>query len=317
MIGYCAPLVILATLSSSPEVHLKSSTVSSEDLRVAELALREMVDARGRLRTGVVRATGTMLTGASSDQQGGTGPVEIYNVFDNPAGLFRFDLSCIKLIDNKYQTVRGKFVRTPERTLLWRDPYDSHRVIVGKVDAKPLTMDIVFDMRVTGLTGPAGLRGGSMQTLDGVFRGLSNDVEVTAVKEDGPVLQLDTQSVESKYATSSLWLDRSRGCAPIRVELRLECSSPYRSITELTWKEVSDTWVPSSLSMRDYRMDHLEEQLELAFSWESVNEVIDDVLFTVQALGLPGDTELVSRELGNTEILLGPIATNAPSAGPP
>ncbi len=316
MIGCTAPLALLV-LTSTLDVHLKSSVVPPEDLRVAEFTLREMVDMRERMRTGVVRATGTILRNDSPDQSGGKSPVEIYSVFDNPAGLFRFDLSSVKQIDNEDRAVRAKFVRTPKRTLRWRDPYDPHRVIIDKVNAKPSTMDIVFDMRVTALTGPAGLQGVSMQTLDAVCESLSNDVEVTAVKEDGQILQLDAQSVKSKFMTSSLWLDRSRGCTPVRVELHMGNARPYHSITEVSWIELSDTWVPSAFSMSNYRMGDLEDQLELAFSWESVNEVVDETLFTAESLGLPGDTELVSRELGDTEIFLGTIDSSSPIAGPP
>ncbi len=314
MVGITVPAVLLALVSTT-DIQLKSSTVSPETLREAEIVLREMIDMRERLQTGIVHSTGSVFRAASNEQSANNGPVEIYSAFDFPAGLFRFDLSYVQLVDSKYQTVRMKFVRTPERTLIWGD-YHPDRLIVDNVDKKPSGMQLVFDMRVLGLTGPAGLRGVNMQTLDGVCKGFSK-VEVAAVVEEGHNFRLDTQSLKNKYSKASLWVDRTKGCTPVRLEMRSGNTKPYQSVTEISWIEASGTWVPSAFAMTNHREGRLEDKVELEFSWERVNNLIDESLFSEESLGLPGHTEVVSRELGGTEIHLGTIGGTTLTPSPP
>jgi hypothetical protein len=130
---------------------------------------------------------------------------------------------------------------------------------------------------------------------------------------------------DERIGAMRMWISEAQGFSPIRFEIRVPTFGERpdnngdgwddvpHSLSEVTWIERSGVWVPVSLRVETNfgpGGTHRQVTQELAFDWESVNEPVDDELFTALAIAPSEDTELVDMRLGEP-VSLGTVGQQA------
>lgn len=101
----------------------------------------------------------------------------------------------------------------------------------------------------------------------------------------------------------TLWLDTRRDYWPVRLELRMlkaDDSTPPFLESRLELRETSDLWLPQRFTIRQYNQEQI-----LNFTWESVNQPVDDALFSHESFTLKPEHMVVDGRLGQAITIRG------------
>ncbi|HEX7376913.1 MAG TPA: hypothetical protein VF278_07360 [Pirellulales bacterium] len=279
----------------------------------AKFLMTGLRDARERLRKGVVRVHGTKRENAYN-QKPLAGELTQFYAFDNDSGLLRYERKeprrsfVATPIDKPAIPQRG--VRPTEDLALnriyWRCPRKSVQYTAGDTVLAICAEDAdapiysAFDVRAVGLHY---LEDYQRQTrfeeiVDTFMRFPAEQVSDVG---DG-VYRIEWSLGDRGHHRRTLWIDRSHGFTPTRMELRdrlphLPDDHPWKppyAVTEATWTLISDVWVPKTYKIADGPEDseaalghHPSIRYEHTFEWESVNEPLPPDLFEVKSLELP------------------------------
>jgi hypothetical protein len=266
----------------------------------ARRLLASMRGARRHLRSGVVNVSGTFAYHSSADRDI-RGDVRMYIAFDDTLGLLRIDRNEVRdrteasgadqNSESPATPVKLKFVRTPKHTITWEAPWAPMNVNIDAPEAKPTADLSPLDIHAVGIANVLALQiGQTFQELvpqfaedkppdvrdegNGVYL-LVWDRDEPAYKIDGKIMRIDRQM---------LWIDETKGFAPIRYEFLDIRESETRAefATKCSWAKIADAWVPVMMSCKDGRSSYL-----LTFDWKSVNAKIPESAFSLEDMKLP------------------------------
>lgn len=226
--------------------------------------------------------------------------------FDFDRDLLRYD----KREEERNRRIQE--VRRPDERLL---TVSGSHVVSRKPPGEEIAVGgaIPIDPRVIGLENIPGFMLGA--TWRSVREVQSKFGDPTASQEDGGVFRVNWEFTEpltvkvkdgppinvvQRFHTT-LWIDTIRGFTPVRQVYQFSIdgqkqtrqTSPH--LTETTWAPKGGTYVPIECVM------HGEENMregKLTFDWLSVNEPVDEKLFTVAGLQVDPNTLVVNHKLG-------------------
>lgn len=276
-----------------------------------------MKNHRQRLRSGIVRMSGRLLEDDPNALRL-EGEVRIFSAFDFGEGKMRFDRTEPRAailsagapgsIPRWSRMITGgKFVRVPGKTIYH---------VAGDVltdthveSANPPVPARPWDVRGLGLYHWLDLR--KAADYDDVV-GNWEKVAPEEVVDEGRGIHRIGWTVGSGIVRRTLWLDETKGFAPIRFELRWKdpdhpgVLSEPKAVCDVTWAESGGVWVPTTYRIEDRQSVPRTRIYELALEWESVNEPVPADLFTLEGMKLDPGNILVDNRLGKP-IVVGKI----------
>lgn len=194
----------------------------------------------------------------------------------------------------------NKFAETREGCLVYSS---SGGVISKRLEARKCERSNVlpFDIRTIGLATLGEIR--ASFSLERVLE-ILDDAEVTEpVEVSDTVCKLSWVYTKSLKIRRSLWIDSSRGFAPIRMEVfvlgkeaRPEAPEDWgRPVEgcETVWRENSGSWVPVQCKFEASGT----ERASFIFSWESINASVKPDLFEPEGFDLPKGTYVENKRL--------------------
>jgi len=214
----------------------------------------------------------------------------------------------------------GKYVHTPKETLSMRkivvygEKGPWNHIEVTSPDKRPPDWLKPFDVRVLGLDYWATLVSGFRATNGERAFTLYDKVLVDDASEvsDG-LYRFRLRRPIGSNSRFSLLIDAKHGVTVVRMDHQKRSQTgagdgwdePFDQC-ELTWKELNGVWVPETMVASNRQGKGMLEQYDLSFAWESVNQPVDDVVFTVKGLEAPPMTYVVDVRSGKpvtTEII--------------
>ena len=300
----CAAFALAA--SDSPPGPAAGSQVSGQQ---ALALLAKMKESRDRLRCGIYKATGRLLTNKRSmGQQQPEGTIEIFAAFELDKGLFRFDrteparvpIGGAAILDREIR----KYVRTPEHTITWLSPMErdgrSRMTAVGihQPTMKPPFGPSPFDVRSLGLGLWDDFRSGT--TFDDCYEAWAKSSLVEVFPEANGVyrLRLERSGRRGTYLPQTTWLDERQGFSPVRLSYNIPASEPGHpeqvvSECQVRWQNQQGVWVPVSCRLERRLRGNLNDFGTFAFDWISVNKPVPPETFTPEGLGVPEGTPVL------------------------
>lgn len=313
--GSVLPLALCIICLGQSDLSAAGSHGSHSEL--CEYVITGFISHRENLRSGAFRAQGKVDQSAKAIYPV-HGDVKVFSTFDYERELFRFDRTepvwvrpeegTSERIAQSEPRINGKVmlmlenrvVRTADEVMRWNET-SSGLTRVDRNDGQPERLSKPFDIRVVGFA--------NWGTLD-------HDVPWKTIADYArrPVAEIDMESegvyrvvwidkdIRTRYV---VWFDTAQGFAPIKYEqsiLRSESpdkwSSPVESGTA-AWTLIDGVWLPQSYSQekRDVATNVLASRT-LHFEWLSVNQAVDDDLFTVDGLAPEEASLVVNRTLG-------------------
>jgi hypothetical protein len=210
------------------------------------------------------------------------------------------DPNIVQVIEPKqdWRESAGKYIHTPnemislEKMFAYGEADPWRHAAVQSPDKRPPQWAKPFDVRVLGLdywaTFVSGFRGRNGERAFAFYDKVLVD-EVSQVS-DG-VYRFRLHNAMEKNARLTLFIDAKHGVTVVRMEHQRRSKTPAEDgwdepfdQCELTWKELSGVWVPQTLVASNRQGKGILEEYHLAFAWESVNQPVDDVVFTVKGL---------------------------------
>jgi hypothetical protein len=265
-----------------------------------------MKDHRQRLRSGVLKMNGRML-----DHQPGAwkldGDVAIFIAFDEGGRRLRFDRSEPVLDpetrgsgEARQMTGGGRYVRLPDRSYSY---VNGELITETREPDETISTEIrPFDVRGLGLYYWLDLAEGGVYYDEIV--GNWEKVQPDRTVDEGDGLYRVEWTLADGALRRLLWIDESRGFAPVRFELLYRDESAEggwsepKVVSETSWEQSGDAWIPASYRLEDFQGAPRHRLYELAIRWESVNEPVAPPLFTLEGLELDRGIVLVDRRLG-------------------
>ena len=207
----------------------------------------------------------------------------------------------------------GKYIRTPKEMISQKNgPFFGDKgtkldapVDVSVPDKRPPEWAKPFDVRSLGLEKWSGFVGGRSNVekmLDLIEKGAIGEV---AEDHDG-VYRIEWFYIPgSTSARQVFWVDAEHGATVVRMENQRRAKPPRAESwdepfdrSEVTWKEIKNVWVPDTLVASNRPSPGILEEYDLSFAWESVNQPIDEVVFTVKGLEPKRGTYVVDARSG-------------------
>ncbi len=217
-----------------------------------------------------------------------------------------------------YETKQiGKWIRTPSQSIRWVPPWkfgdmrSASGVGILAPDETPIREASPFDVRTLGLLYWHDLTvGRSFEAMLGFLQARSYVDSVAESKGLYRIRSRQTNGPDGPMSiTSTSWFDETKGFAPTRLELRDPrvagtAGRPDDLITtsEVGYEQISGAWVPTSYRIEDHTT---EDKLSYEFTlrWESVNQPVPPVYFTVEGLEAPKGTFVTDTRLGKPIML--------------
>ncbi len=305
--------VLLALSLLSPSVGCAVELQAEQDpKRLARYLLSGVRSERERLQRGVVHAHGRKVIDSSAgkprtESNRLEGEVIVFCAFDASKGLLRFDRTEPEPVAGGAGSSRswhpqifgGKYVRTPDQQMRWHVGND--RVEVHGIKEPNIgNMVRPFDVRVLGLVALPTLREGRefpsvMELYDSYA---TADTEV--VLEKAELYKLRWVLDKKTDVQAVLWLDEKRGFSPVRYEFRDRQGAESRILwlSEVSWSRLAGVWVPKSARLESRSTPPSITTYEFAFDWKSVNEPLDERLFTIEGMDLKHGTYIFDYRLG-------------------
>lgn len=318
-------LVGLMLLIDPPVYESKWATLPERVDQNVEFWLHGMEDGRSRLRSGRFRATGHRID-LSIDSSPFERNLELEYTFDFTKDLLRIDwhepAKTLQLSEDSFDEssqasietltrlgksrIRdrfSKYVRTQSYSLHWTS--DSERVVFQhEPDNKRYLPLSRFDVRTPGLTVMRGFEDGI--SFDEINKLLLDQKIVNAIEDTANGFA--RIEWEINHLRREIWLDQNRGYTPIHFTIRRRSGSQDKpnwqgapiEEADLTWEKNGDVWVPKTYSHRQQVGQKLVSSFTIALQWESVNEPVDESLFTYERLNTPVKAQVVSDQLGQS-----------------
>lgn len=282
------PVVLLLLMNDGlPARDLRAS----EGAPTVDFCVSGLSDARDRLRSGVVRATSTKTKG-----QENTAEVEYFLAFDFDKEWLRFD--------RREGTRETKYARNSKESLLYVE--GSRGVVKRNVDAAITVPDArPFDIRKVGI-----FKEGTFFSKKYAAVGYDEYVARIAENERCQVASEPSGTYRLTWSNKrdpveyrrSIWVDPEQGFSPIKTEtiatfpIDGELTSRVDSTGDITWSEINEVWVP--IEWIECRPPH-QHRFKINFDWKSVNEKVDEELFTIEGFKLDDGTLVVNDRLGD------------------
>lgn len=273
LVAFAPPTLGQETLVVTPDNSL------SEEYK---FLLAGLVSEREQLRSGVVTVTQQVAGKAHPDRAAVASSTQSTVTFDFDQSKLRVD----RLLGNDETT----YIRT--RDFAASAAFNGEELEGGVVektppDVEPLSRFGVFDIRKIGLVTALQLLDNRHSDL-GLARitNLLAEQKLMSLEKAGDVYVVTTR-IEKLATERKMWIDTSRGYAPIRFELRFvpnERKSTLLHNCETNWEKIDDIWLP--VQFVDTDRDGL--RTELAFSWRDVNKTPQGRLFTTESLNVSG-----------------------------
>jgi hypothetical protein len=230
-------------------------------------------DSRTRIVSGIFTISGTT-TEFSQGIENKKVLEDCYVVFDYNKGFYRFD-----------RKGKGKYLVTPDCTFerLQNNPSSKEAIIIQHSrDYKPNINICPFDIRSLGFFACVGNYYNFNYNDFRLF--LTQNIKPLDTK-DGVLAYIAfihknaNDSNKDIYPTYKIWVDKKNNYATSRIEVGTT------SISELTWKNIGDTYVPVTFRQRYNSVNSgLKVDADWVLTWEMVNDVIPPKLFTYQNL---------------------------------
>ncbi len=263
--------------------------------------------------SGVFRCRGTWQNRPSEVATLDNGDVNIYCAFDTSGDRMRFDreqpyeiLSRAKYLRN----ISTKYAKTEDHSIYWK--HDSpYSVNIYSPNWSPDFFGKTFDVRILGLGywGDFTMSG----TLPKILAFYRQDKPVDIVNEDNSLVRVVWIYGKNLNRKRTLWVDKSNGYAPVRLEVCYRDGVPSDStiwpdpcmVSNVAWQQFDGVSVPKSYNIeyRPPRGAGRFTKCELVFDWESLNTTLDDALFTVAGMNLPLNTTVIDNRLGQPIII--------------
>ncbi len=284
----------------------KEADETANDADEARMVLAKFIEGRNKFRSGVFSIEGQY--DASDPSSRYIGPVEMFSAFDYARDRLRFDRrwsfqsaepGAANPTPTGKVTIRGgRFVRLPDRLIrYWEDRNGT--VEISRPGSETPADVFPFDVRAVGVC--SWLTLAKTESHEDILRGFDEYLVGYEHSEDG-IHRLTWENDEYKTRWS-VHFDSSKGFVPVRYELsaRKKASQepedyPPVTVVETTWQESEGIWVPASCSFDIFSPSPRRQTL--LFAWKSVNQPVDDSLFTVEGMNLPEGTHVSDARPG-------------------
>ena len=316
----CVVLVVLAAITGPA----RADTPSPDFLLTA------FADNQQRLRSGVVRMEGQLLS-RSGSRPSLEGPVSLFCAFDADARLFRFDrsepvrppsLSGGKITPPDAPPVPGggKVTQTPTRFVAWsrEHPKSVQLLPTGYTPKQLAPFARQFNPRILGLAN------GVTVKHDRSPDELVPSLRKRLAKTNASVTEVRPGVTRVRWTEGDGGLeidfDQAVGFMPVRyADIQLaEGGKPAEPVVTAatTWKLRSGAYVPVTARFQQTGDDSpYLTRYDLKLTWDVVNGPVDEKLTTVRGLGLPPDTLISDNTGGERGKSLGKVGDATPNPG--
>lgn len=316
-----ATMIICQVLGSSTELEPPPKQVMNEgDRQRVQFVLAGLRNCIESVHSGVFRARGRF---EEVDRKKAGAPVfetntEIFCAFDVSSRRWRFDRDELPTgnLNTTGKADHLKYVRTQTAVVTWHERQGM--LLTLPPDAPTPNAELkLFDPRLLGIINVAELELGADYDL--LINQLYLDpemVNLTEFRSETPTLHRATWVIGKFQNMVRVWIDANLGFAPVRredFERDLSVGAPKwsdspNSVSELTWEKKSDAWVARTFSI--WRTSSSRKaSYALTFDWQSVNEPVDDLLFSADGLVVPKGTMLVDMSTG-TSVVTGLVGSD-------
>lgn len=285
----------------------RSIVASQETRERVQLLMKAMIASREAMQSGSYEAT--VVRSATEHPAYGKIQIkaEMTGAFDFASGRVRFDYQETP----RRPGTSGRFIRTPQEAWLYQEHQSGKNPQITHLPPDELpegTLFRVVDIRTIGWNLVQEFdRGTAFEDLVNIYEKEPTVVLGLQENEDGTV-RIDFREGRRGNVKRSLWIDVSRSL-PVRVEMRYwdledEEWGPVKSSSKTEWERRSDVWVPKT-----YHAQHVNrnrdgttwtENVDVNFSWISINEPVDDVLFDpIKGLNPKEGTDVIDVRQGH------------------
>lgn len=265
----------------------------SEDFEVIVAAVQHE---REELKSGVFHGQGLVVDGGKAYEW------NMYCAFDFPRERFRVEQFTPQPLRTSSGITKAGFVRTSDLRLQYGmgGALEGSVCIFGSGQEIPdmLSHELKpFDVRTLGWAIPSAIdKGTSLDEMCRVLKGYP--VQASIHEDDEGIVRLVWSTTEpGPTYRQTLWINISEGYAPIRHEMGWvsddRAAIPLDATCLATWQLHSDVYVPVS-----FTSEAAGRKYEMAIEWESVNQPVDERLFTKEHLGLDPNTVVIDYRLG-------------------
>jgi hypothetical protein len=259
----------------------EAAALHDDSRALAKYILAGLRSEHDSFRSGVFRATGTLVRRASSAKSR-TRKIQLFCAFDTDRGVFRFDRHELGTPpDNANPDQHCIYIRTRDQSIHSSDSGPASVTTIRPPEHKPLCRP--FDARLIGLAMPQELERLSHAQFMNFF---DSQQEVAEVDRIGETYRVTWVSGRTGGLRRTIWFDEGIAFAPIRFEFRAKEGSGVSNIMhsmEAKWTRTAGTVVPIEFVSSDPRAD---EVMELTFTWDGVNTPIPENYFTIDGLAL-------------------------------
>lgn len=266
---------------------------------------------RQKLHSGVYTVSGSRSVKLNASEQGHlVAEIDIFCAFDedrlrldNAEGHFVADAtnaSLIRTVNN-----RRKYFHTKEEDATWVE--DQNTIWTDRTpDNKLLGRFLALDPRALGVATFRYVTDYRGHKLESTITGYANNTSKKSVEElGGGHAQLVLEGgLGVKREELRLWVAADAGFTVTRLEAwtHVGTQSTLRERANVSWKQVTGTWVPAECQMSQFRPEG-EQSLAMKFDWREVNSRVDATHFTLQGLNVPEAARLIDMS-GDDPILV-------------
>lgn len=346
-------LGLLWALIDAPRLAMSAEATAPIDVELAKSLFAGLRTEREKLRQGVVRGSGRKIETASLPPI--DSPIEFLYAFDWDAGRLRCDrteqwrvISASDGMSPADAAAQGpgdlrmmaySYIRVPGKSVVYHRPQGDVRggsVQTLNADMQPPMR--AFDLRAVGLIDWQGYV--SQRPYEKCFTFFDHFAPTELVEEREGLYRMEWIVADGAHRVG-LWIDRKQGFAPVRQESsdrRIPANKgtghrpfpPPNFQSEATWERLNGVWVPKTYRIEQrmggpgsgkiWRYEHV-------FSWESVNTLPPDSLFTAEDFGIAkgsaiidyrGQRPIIERVIGMPDSPhVGEVLQEMTPSGPP
>ena len=181
------------------------------------------------------------------------------------------------------------FIRTPEKVAYWFNGQPTVFLLAANED---VPQAVRFDIKALGLYGWLEFKQGlEVDELLAAYR----KNEKFEVEDLGNGLWRLSFLFDGGRLTSSRWeidINVSQGFTPVQSKLKernkLTGKTSVTQASQVTWKQVNGAWVPDKYHIQEqHERSNTYTSIDLTFSFDRVNEELDESLFTYESFPTP------------------------------
>lgn len=285
---YIAGLVLPGT--KRLEAAQKESGVQAEEVRplapdneLVKFVLTGIRSAHDQLRSGAFRVVDTTFQSKAPDvgpdEEDLTQELRVYYAFDRVRDLLRYDE---RHVHGPLAALHGvRYIYTGDRC--YYRLLDNVEIYVYPRNDVPVFDMRPFEVQQIGLGNVFEFR--DRLAFDSLCDRFSNTF--TSVKQpanEDKTVDLLFLAPKAK-ANFMLRVDPKKSYLPVLLEMRYDGSEQPFAVTETQWEFRDDVWVPISM-ICNYRQPNGITRRKLSFEWESINRLLDDNLFSKEAMDI-------------------------------